>query len=401
MGYKLKLETNTLGPPQRKRFLILGCALIGESESLPAFSFISVVCFVHRELVLCTLAALLEEFASRRSNFNSLDCLDGFAATGIMSCQWLKTLGRGKSAQLAVYATERQQSTAVALRRSVQLNGVRLLDLRTDQLAEFTDSKVEENELHFLQEDVAAVLLKKSFDFVHLDPFGSTVLYLEAAFRNLRQGGVLTLTNTDVSSLFARAPNVVWRNYGARILKTSYSKELAVRVVLSSVVRAAARCAKGIRVLFTVAQEHFLLCAVQVVRGTTHADACSELLQPLLHCRMCEQRAFLPACVDGVAPLTAPYDALGCTCHLDHPGRTAVILGPCWAGPLFSADFLRSMAKCVPDLHLDDGGRRLASLLRLLVEESECVLPSQAPFKQPAFFCSPTRLQLHNVDLPK
>jgi len=384
---------------------------------------------INRELVLCTLAAFIDEFDEHRRTKRSaasgttldtavdrrIDCLDGFSATGIAACQWLHQFQRNLDApssstntdhgRLAVYASERQQLVAAKLRECAVLNDVHVLEMPATELKEFTGPATAVREMRFLQEDVSVVLLKKSFDFVHLDPFGSTAPYLETALRNLRQGGILSLSSTDASSLLARAPNVVWRNYGARVMKTCYAKELALRIILGSVVRAAARCSKGIRVLYAVAQEHFLLCAVQVVRGVKPADACAQLLQPLLHCRVCEQRVFLSDSGDEVAPLQVPLELLGCACHVESVGRTAALLGPCWAGALFCARFVRGMLRRAPDLQLDAGGRRVRTLLQLLLEEADCVVAGRACDElqpvQPAFYCSPARLKLHENTLPK
>jgi tRNA G26 N,N-dimethylase Trm1 len=38
-----------------------------------------------------------------------------------------------------------------------------------------------------------------------------------------------------------------------------------------------------------------------------------------------------------------PYDVLPCNCHLSHPGKTALELGPLWSGALFDTNFLRLM----------------------------------------------------------
>lgn len=56
--------------------------------------------------------------------------------------------------------------------------------------------------------------------------------------------------------------------------------------------RAAARCNKGIEVLFAVALEHFVLVVVRVLRGPTSADETTKKIQYLIHCQWCEERIF-------------------------------------------------------------------------------------------------------------
>lgn len=56
--------------------------------------------------------------------------------------------------------------------------------------------------------------------------------------------------------------------------------------------RAAARCNKGIEVLFAVALEHFVLVQVRVLRGPSSADDTVKKIRHLIHCQWCEERIF-------------------------------------------------------------------------------------------------------------
>lgn len=64
--------------------------------------------------------------------------------------------------------------------------------------------------------------------------------------------------------------------------------------------RAAGRCNKGFRVLYSVAVEHYIQVAVVIERGPAHADASVALLRQLLHCQMC---AAFAVCPNTKAPL--------------------------------------------------------------------------------------------------
>lgn len=148
---------------------------------------------------------------------------------------------------------------------------------------------------------------------------------MDAAFRNVRNLGIVSVTSTDTGSLYSKSLNVTLRHYGCQIVRTEYYRELAARMVLASVARwaglsqmnqhthiyiyfikqfanrlvnartfrAAARCNKGIEVLLAVALEHFVLVVVRVLRGPTQADESAKKLRQLLHCQWCEERVFL------------------------------------------------------------------------------------------------------------
>ena len=64
--------------------------------------------------------------------------------------------------------------------------------------------------------------------------------------------------------------------------------------LISHVCREAAKCHKGLTVLYTLSMEDFLLLCVRVVRGPKAADAMLTNIGYVLHCRICEERAVYP-----------------------------------------------------------------------------------------------------------
>lgn len=56
--------------------------------------------------------------------------------------------------------------------------------------------------------DVNVWMHLRSLDFIHLDPFGNSVNYLESAFRNVTNLRVGSVISTDTSSLYANTLHV-------------------------------------------------------------------------------------------------------------------------------------------------------------------------------------------------
>ena len=71
----------------------------------------------------------------------------------------------------------------------------------------------------------------------HLDPFGCVTSFLDAAFRNVFNNGIVVATCTDVAALYGTCPALALRNYGARVARTDFVKEMAARVVVSAFAR--------------------------------------------------------------------------------------------------------------------------------------------------------------------
>nr|XP_023660311.1 TRMT1-like protein isoform X2 [Paramormyrops kingsleyae] len=311
---------------------------------------------MNRQLVFCSLAVLAGER-------NPLECLDAFGATGIMGLQWAKHLRNS----VKVTINDINEACVKMIRENCHLNNIRVEGNRgsrhADDAGNAKDAPVASVEV--VKMDANVVMHLRPFDYIHLDPFGTAVNYLDAAFRNVRNLGIVSVTSTDTGSLYSKAPNVTLRHYGCQIVRTEYYKELAARMVVATVARAAARCNKGIEVLLAVAVEHFVLVVVRLLRGPTQADEAVKKIRQLLHCQWCEERVFLKP---GSMVEESLYRQLPCSCHGSMPGKTAVELGPLWAGPLFNTGFLRRMLAAAVQYSMDD----VQPLVKTLICESEC-----------------------------
>uniref|UniRef100_A0A3B4VH80 tRNA (guanine(26)-N(2))-dimethyltransferase n=1 Tax=Seriola dumerili TaxID=41447 RepID=A0A3B4VH80_SERDU len=309
----------------------------------------------NRQLVFCSLAVLAEER-------NPLECLDAFGATGIMGLQWAKHLRNA----VKVTITDISDTCVKMIKENCQLNHIRVdggsRGPRGPDGASVEVEGVPIAAVEVAKMDANVIMHLRPFDYIHLDPFGTAVNYLDAAFRNVRNLGIISVTSTDTGSLYSKSPNVTLRHYGCHIVRTEYYKELAARMVIATVARAAARCNKGIEVLLAVALEHFVLVVVRVLRGPTQADESAKKLRKLVHCQWCEERVFLK-----LGNMINVY-TLPCNCHGSLPGKTAVQLGPLWSGPLFNTGFLRRMLSAAVQHSMDD----IQPLVKTLICESEC-----------------------------
>ncbi|NXC19274.1 TRM1L protein, partial [Corythaeola cristata] len=322
---------------------------------------------LNRQLIFCALAVLAQER-------KPIECLDAFGATGIMGLQWAKHL----RSSVKVTINDCNENSVTMIQENCHLNKmkVKLNTKEEDNDEAMGDGEENTDTIEVTKMDANVIMHLRSFDFIHLDPFGTSVNYLDSAFRNVRNLGIVSLTSTDISSLYAKAQHVALRHYGCNIVRTEYYKELAARVVIAAVTRAAARCNKGIEVLLAVALEHFVLVVVRVLRGPSTADDSARKIRYLIHCQWCEERIFQK---EGNMVEENPYQQLPCDCHGSMPGRTAVVLGPLWSGALFNTGFLRRMLFEAVQYGLDE----VQPLLKTLVCEAECTTSKHFPTHSP------------------
>ncbi|KAM6323478.1 TRMT1-like protein [Aegotheles albertisi] len=183
---------------------------------------------LNRQLIFCALAVLAEER-------KPVECLDAFGATGIMGLQWAKHL----RSSVKVTINDCNENSVMMIQENCHLNKMKVkLNTREEDNDEaMGDGEENTDTTEVTKMDANVIMHLRSFDFIHLDPFGTSVNYLDSAFRNVRNLGIVSLTSTDISSLYAKAQHVALRHYGCNIVRTEYYKELAARIVLAAVTR--------------------------------------------------------------------------------------------------------------------------------------------------------------------
>uniref|UniRef100_A0A2K6EJA6 tRNA (guanine(26)-N(2))-dimethyltransferase n=1 Tax=Propithecus coquereli TaxID=379532 RepID=A0A2K6EJA6_PROCO len=175
--------------------------------------------------------------------FNSQQCCCAvlvwkscFSCFGIMGLQWAKHLGNA----VKVTINDLNENSVTLIQENCHLNKLKVV--MDSKEKEKNDDILEEGEenlgnIKVTKMDANVLMHLRSFDFIHLDPFGTSVNYLDSAFRNIRNLGIVSVTSTDISSLYAKAQHVARRHYGCNIVRTEYYKELAARIVVAAVAR--------------------------------------------------------------------------------------------------------------------------------------------------------------------
>lgn len=195
------------------------------------------------------------------------------------------------------------------------------------------------------------------FDYIDIDPYGSPVPYLESALRACRDGGIIALTATDMAPLCGVNPGACLRKYGGRPLRTEYSKELALRLLIGSLVKAAARIEMYAEPIFSFSIDHYARVYATVGRGARGADSCLAEVGYILHCSRCLSRRVIREGLRGIRDV----------CEVC--GGEIEAGGPLWTGRLADPAFCSLMASSLDEQPF--GERRLARLINLIRGESE------------------------------
>jgi len=134
--------------------------------------------------------------------------------------------------------------------------------LATETISKNLDLNGIESKIHNMP--VEELLLKKKYDGIDIDPFGTPVPYIEAALKGLKGNGILGISATDTAVLCGAKPSICMKRYGAMSMKRVAAKEIGIRILLAKIHNLASLIGKGIEPLLCYSEGHHLRAFVRV-----------------------------------------------------------------------------------------------------------------------------------------
>ena len=230
-----------------------------------------------------------------------LTVLDGLAGCGIRSLRY------GLEARAtAVWANDADPDRLPLLQKNLAPLGAQGVSLHCTALT--------------IQKLLAQLLLEeRRFDLVDLDGFGAATALVPAALEAVRFGGILYLASTDGRSFTGHDRAAAVRRLGAAVRAQPCSWELALRLQLGAIARAAWSLGRGVEPLLSFSEGRTFRTAVRVTRQPAAAEELQLGLQA--YCHRCGNHWGQPL---------LRWKGLGdCSC-----GAAPVLSGPLWRGPL-------------------------------------------------------------------
>lgn len=171
--------------------------------------------------------------------------LDGFGSTGARGLRVEKETGS------EVTICEKNPESFKYLERNCAMNG----SSATLKLKDF-NSEVREF----------------PYDFIDVDPYGSIVRYADDAIRNIRNGGYVAFTATDLSALTGSFPSKTFRRYGAHLPNDCTRHEAGIRTLIAYLARRAAVFDRYLEPQISFWKSHFYRVIIKVSKGTSGSD---------------------------------------------------------------------------------------------------------------------------------
>ena len=189
--------------------------------------------------------------------------------------------------------------------------------------------------------------------FVDLDAFGCPTALLPAALEAVCLGGILYLASTDGRSATGHDRGAAVRRFGAAVRAHPASWELALRLQIGAVARAAWALGRGVRPLLSFSEGRTFRTALRLERLPAVGE--EGLLGLIAHCHGCGDQQ--------VQSLRCLGRWRTCRCGPDAP---LAVSGPLWVGPLQDPASLEGMAveAARSPVSLAPEGHRLLERLR-------------------------------------
>jgi tRNA (guanine26-N2/guanine27-N2)-dimethyltransferase len=172
---------------------------------------------------------------------------------------------------------------------------------------------------------------REKFHYIDIDPIGSPVPFLENAFKSLERSGILGFTATDIAPLCGTYPKTCIRRYYAKPLKSPFSKEVALRILIGFAVLTAARFELSFTPIISFFDEYYIRVFGKIDKGVRKVDKNLEKLGWITYCKKCLHREVIEGIWSKIN-----YDCQFCNSEKDYAG-------PLWIGNTCEKDFCQKM----------------------------------------------------------
>ena len=202
--------------------------------------------------------------------------------------------------------------------KSAKMNGLKNFEISENETCRFLSSHSRMNE---------------RASIVDIDPFGSPSKYIDCAIRATVHGGMLALTATDLQVLHGLFNKAAKRRYYGTPVKTEFSNEIAIRLILGCVSFVAGRLDISFQPLFVDHDMHYYRTYMKILNTPEK----KEEIGYIIFCRNCGDRH---------SEITRETKCRKCA-------QDTEIAGPLWIGRLFDKEFVKKMNNAKNTLTVD------------------------------------------------
>jgi len=302
-----------------------------------------------------------------------LKILDALAANGMRSIRYSKELARGREGVRIVVANDMDLRAIEHIKQNLIHNGIG------------------EGQMEVTNEDASAHMYTRrargycgmgedAYDVVDIDPNGSASVFLDAAVQSVADGGLLCVTSTDAPVLGGNNPETCFARYGGSALKSGYTHEMALRLVLHAVASAAAKYGREAHALLCCSIDFYVRIFVRITDSLARVKYHASKTAVVHQCSQCES-FFSQAMGEASLGEDVKDNQRFKSARVATPGEVCPecqsrlkLGGPFHAGPLYDKDFVQQcLCACEPAAAAELSGitswKKISGLLSAIAEE--------------------------------
>ncbi|WP_371802818.1 tRNA (guanine(10)-N(2))-dimethyltransferase [Candidatus Lokiarchaeum ossiferum] len=279
-------------------------------------------------------------------HFQPFTICDSMAASGIRSLRLLKYL----DPPIKIISNDLNPLALKIIEKNLELNNFSIEDLElTNEDATFLFSKLHNS--------------RQYPSCIDIDPFGTPNIFIESALRAVTLRGLVGITATDTAVLFGVKPTACARKYNLQCLRSSFLKEVGLRLLLYYTAIRAHPYMNYIEPQMSLSFEHYIRIFVRVFKGKSGVNRNLANSGYMLWCPKCDWRKTIGLDLRG--------SQIGSVCPLCN--SKIKYGGPLWIGPLHDNLFVEksllvlngSTKEQIPSM------KRLSKLLNIVKEENQ------------------------------
>ena len=183
---------------------------------------------------------------------------------------------------------------------------------------------------------------------VDIDPFGSPSKYIDCGVRAIMHGGLLSVTATDLQVLHGLFNNAAKRRYYGVPIKTKFSNEIAIRLIIGCIYLISSRLDITIQPKFVDNDMHYYRVYLKILNKPEQEDR----MGFIIYCRQCGMRKSVKNIVSECEFCKGKIEAAG----------------PLWIDKIFDKDFVAKMKDEVKNITVN---KKCDIILEKCYEESD------------------------------
>lgn len=278
-----------------------------------------------RDFSIIVYSTFLKNFDGQKS---FLDGLSGLGARGLRVANEIKGT--------EVFVNDLNPSALELSKKSAELNNLQNYQLSKNDICQFFN---------------AFSVRGKRGAIVDIDPFGSPAKYIDCGLRATIHKGLLSISATDLQVLHGIFKDACKKKYHGIPVKTTYSNEISIRLILGLTIAVAARLDIEATPIFVETNQHYYRVYLRILNKPDTRDN----IGYIAHCKTCGNRHSTHEPVTSCSLCSSKVE----------------LAGPLWIGKLFDKDFVTQMLDNIPD-YVDKKCQKTIQKTLLESEMSPC-----------------------------